>query len=183
MSRQCRSFAVVLVIAAGGCLLGPYPAAAQSTGTPKVRIGTYDARAVAVAYAHSELNNQQVKEKMQELKDAEAREDAKRVKELKAWGEAHQWLLHMQGFAGAPVEDILARKKDEVAAVAKAAGVEAIARKADYTAANVEVVDVTDELVKLFKPSEKALKTIAEVRKHPAMGMAELEQALKSGHP
>jgi hypothetical protein len=160
---------------------GP-PAGAQTKEGQKLRVGTYDARAVAVAFAHSEMNREQLKEKMQELKDAEAKQDTKRVKELKTWGESHQWLLHMQGFAGAPVEDILGKMKDKVASVATASRVDVVTRKFDYSASAVEVVDVTDEIVKLFKPDEKTLKTIRELRRRPAMDMADLEQALKEHH-
>jgi hypothetical protein len=169
-----------MTAAAGFCMAGS--TGAPATAPPKFRIGTYDARAVAVAYAHSERNQKAVKEKMQELKDAEAKGDAKRIKELKTWGESHQWLLHMQGFAGAPVEGILAAMKEQLAAAAKAAGVQAIARKADFADDQVEVVDVTDHLVKLFNPSEKTLKTIRELRQRPAMDMADLELALKEHH-
>jgi hypothetical protein len=160
-------------------MVGVRSTEAQPAQTTKFKIGTYDARAVAMAYAHSEANDKQLKEKMQELKDAEVKGDAKRVKELKAWGEAHQWLLHMQGFAGAPVEGILTKMKDQLAATAKAAGVHVIARKTDFTDDQVEVVDVTDQVVKLFNPSEKTLKMVRELRQRPAMDMAELEQALK----
>jgi hypothetical protein len=182
MKRRCWSLAAVLAVGAGVCSLALHAAGLRAEGPPKLRVGTYDARAVAVAYAHSEINDKRVKEKMRELKDAEAKEDAKGVKELKAWGESHQWLLHMQGFAGAPVENILAQMKDGVAAAAKSARVDVIARKVDYTNTGVEVVDVTDQVVKLFKPTEKTLKTIRELRNRPAMDMAELEQALKRGH-
>jgi len=182
MKKQCWSGVVVLAMAAAGCFLAVCSAGAQSNPAEKLRVCTYDARAVAVAYAGSEMNDKQLKEKMQELKDAEARKDAKRVKELKAWGESHQWLLHMQGFAGAPVEDILARVKDQVAAAAKSARVKVVARKVDYSDADVEVVDITDDIVKLFKPSEKTLKQIRQLRTQPAIDMADLEQALKNSH-
>jgi hypothetical protein len=182
MSRRCWSLTAVLVVAAGCWSLGLPPVGAQPGGNQKLRIGTYDARAVAMAYAHSEMNQKQLTEKMQELKDAEAKGDAKRIKELKAWGETHQWLLHMQGFAGAPVENILAKMKEQLALTAKAAGVHVIARKADFTDDQVEVVDVTDYVVKLFDPSEMTLKRIRELRRRPAMDMADLEQALKEHH-
>ena len=39
----------------------------------------------------------------------------------------------------------------------------------------VEVVDVTDALVKLFEPSAKTLATVAEVRKQAPVDLDELE--------
>jgi hypothetical protein len=180
MSRVCLFLTAVFTV---GLFLGGLPLArAQSGGTPKLRIGTYDARAVAVAYAASEMFQKQMREKRQELKDAEGKGDAKRTKKLKAWGESQQWLLHMQGFAGAPVESILVNLKEPLAVAAKAAGVQVVARQADFTDDRVEIVDVTDQVVKLFHPSEKTLKTIRELRQRPAMDMADLEQTLKE-HP
>ena len=49
--------------------------------------------------------------------------------------------------------------------VARDADVALIARACDYTAPGVQIVDVTDALVQLFRPSEKTLRTIAELRK------------------
>jgi hypothetical protein len=179
MSWHCYLFAAMLTGAVGLGVIGLESTGPQPAGPQKVRIGTYDARAVAVAYAASEINKKELDEKIKGLKEAEAKGDDKRVQELKAWGESHQWLLHMQGFAGAPVENILAKVKDQLAAIAKAAGVAVIARKADFAGDQVEVVDVTDHLVKLFNPSERTLKTIADLRGRPTMDMAELEQELK----
>jgi hypothetical protein len=84
--------------------------------------------------------------------------------------------MHRQGFAGAPVEDILDQVKDQLPSVAGKARVTVITRTADYVAAGTEVVDVTDELVMLFSPSEKTLKTIQELRKHPPMSMEEVDR-------
>jgi ribosomal protein L12E/L44/L45/RPP1/RPP2 len=178
-----RTYLVVAALAWAACSCGwrVQAVGAQEPPAPKLRVGTYDPRAVAVAYAASETFQKQLKQKMQELKEAEAKGDAKRARELKGWGESRQWLLHLQGFAGAPVDDILATVKDRLAAVAKAAGVAVITSKADYSGADVETVDITDQLVKLFNPSEKTLKTIRELRKQPPMEMAKVEEEFK-GH-
>ena len=138
----------------------------------KVRIGTYDPRAIAVAYAHSPLHQKLLASKMKEMKDAKAAGDQKKVAELEKWGESQQRLLHMQGFAGAPVNEILAEVKSQIADVAQKAHVDLIARQADWTSAGVEVFDVTDELVKLFNPNEKVWKTVRALRTQP---MAKLE--------
>lgn len=150
--------------------------AANQTADTKVRIGTYDARAIAVAYAGSALCGQQLKEKRKEQTDAEARGDKERVKELHAWGKAHQQRLHRQGFAGAPVDDILAQVKDRLPSAAEKARVAVITRTTDYVAAGAEVVDVTDELVNIFNPSEKTLKMIRELRKHPPLSVEEADK-------
>ncbi|MEI6632651.1 MAG: hypothetical protein WCP22_02400 [Chlamydiota bacterium] len=139
-----------------------------------LRLGVYDNRAIAVAYAHSKLNP--VSEKVKEQKKAREEGDTKRVKELDAWGEKHQRELHRQGFGRVPVNDILAQVRDKLPEIARKARVDAIAWQCDYAGQNVEVVDITRELVLLFDPSEKTLKAVEEVKKHAPLDLDEIEQ-------
>ena len=118
----------------------------------KVRVGTYDNRAIAVAYAPSKYNP--VAEKMKERKQAEQAGDKERIAELDAWGEKHQREVHRMGFGRVPVDRLLAHVADRIPDVAREAGVDVIAWQCDYAAPGIEVVDVTDELVSLFDPSE-----------------------------
>lgn len=169
-----------LVMSALVGICGAVCLAAVATGPThsaeaKMRIGTYDARAIAVAYSPSEFNERELGAKMKELKAAEQRGDRKRVAELKAWGKAHQRRIHRQCFAGAAVDNLLVHVKDGLAQVAEAKRVAAITRNTDYVSSAVELVDVTDDIVKLFKPSDKTLRTISELRKHAAIGEEELE--------
>ena len=140
----------VVVLAAGQTGGGP------AAGAGKVRIGVYDNRAIAVAYAASEFNP--VKEKMTEMEAAKKAGDEKKMAELREWGREHQQMLHFQGFSRVPVEDLLEPVKGKVAKVAEDMKLAAITAECTYTAANVEVVDVTDELVELYQPSERTRK-------------------------
>jgi hypothetical protein len=162
-SLTCLIAGVLLATAAG---VLAQTAATQPAEKNAMRIGTYDARAVAIAYAQSDAFNRKISAMRDELKQAEAAKDAKRAAELKSQGQAQQALLHLQGFGNAPVDDILAGIRDQLPGIASAAGVDLIVRDVDYAADGVVKIDVTDALVKPFKPSEKALKTIAELRKH-----------------
>jgi hypothetical protein len=49
-----------------------------------------------------------------------------------------------------------------------------IVARVDYLKPNVEIVDVTDAIVALFKPDEKTMKTIADLRKHEPVAMLEI---------
>ncbi len=142
-------------------------------GSADVRIGVYDSRAIAVAYAASSFNP--VGDRMREYEDARAAGDDRRVRELEAWGERHQRQLHRQGFATVPVTDLLGHVKKQLPEVARAADVVAIARACDYIAPDVEAVDVTDALVQLYNPSAKTLKTIAQLRKQSPVSLDELD--------
>ena len=140
----------------------------------KLRVGVYDNRAIAVAYGPSKFNP--VGEKMKEYKEAKATGDTKRAKEFEAWGEKHQRKLHRQGFGQVPVDDILAHVKDKFPEVARKTDVDVIVRQCDYVGPNVEDVDITKELVLLFEPSEKTLRTVEGLKKHAPVDLDEIEQ-------
>lgn len=170
-----------LLVAAGvaGLFLAG-PAGGQesaATGAPKLRVGVYDSRAIAVAYAPSGYSP--IKDKMAELKEAEARGDAERVKQLKAWGELHQKQLHWQGFGRYPVDDLLKHIEGELPRIAREAGVDVITASLDYLGPNVEVIDVTEKLVAPFQPGERTMKWIRELKAKPPASFQELD-AMKS---
>jgi hypothetical protein len=73
------------------------------------------------------------------------------------------------------VNDILALVREKLPGVANKAGLEAIAMQCDFALPGVETVDVTDELVLMFDPSEKTLATVKELRKNAPIDLDELE--------
>ena len=162
----CLSASVLLTQA-------PAAAAAPAPGG-KVHIGTYDSRAIAVAYAPSRFNP--VKEKMAEFEKAKAAGDAAKMKELQTWGEQFQRQLHFQGFGRVPVDDLLAPVKEHVARLGRERGLAAITMSCEFTGPDVELVDVTDDLVKLFEPSEKTLDMVRQVRKVPPTPLPQLDK-------
>lgn len=150
-----QRFILLLVTAAS---LVALTLASRPEAPPKARLGTYDSRAVAIAYAPSRHNP--VAEKLREHEAAKAKGDTQRVQELEAWGAAHQRQLHRQGFARVPVDDLLAHVADRLPDVAKAAGVDAIVFGCNQHRADVELVDVTLAIVALYEPSEKTLEYV-----------------------
>lgn len=155
-------------LALGALALTP---AAEDT-PPKARIGTYDSRAIAIAYAPSKHNP--VAERMKEHTAAKAAGDTQRVQELEAWGKAHQRQLHRQGFARVPVDDLLASVADKLPDVARKAGVDAIAFSVEHHGADVEVVDVTMEVVALFEPNERTLGFVRSAMQAKPVSLDEL---------
>ena len=148
----------------------------KKTEKTKVRVGIFDSRAVAVAYAHSEWNG--IDAKMAEMEKAKAAGDTKKIKELEAWGPAQQAKLHKQGFGTAPVQDLLKHIKGDIPKIAKEAGVDIIISKWDvvYQNPSIELVDITNEIVKPFNPSEKTLKSIRSNQTHPPVAEEVLEK-------
>ena len=141
-------------------------AANQASSNPTAtRIGVYDSRAIAVAYA----NSPQLKTKLNDLErqrdQASNAGDTKRVALLNAQGEAMQRRLHLQSFSNAPVDDLMATVQDRIAEVARSSKVVAVVASIDYRDASIEAVDITDDLVSLFAPNEQTLRMIADLRK------------------
>jgi len=164
----------VFILIAVFLLFVVFAGSGQNQEAPrKVRVGVYDNRAIAVAYAPSKYNP--TGKKMEEYKKAKAAGDAKLVKELETWGPKQQRQLHRQGFGRVPVDDLLAHVKDQLPEVARKKGIDLIAWQCDYSGLNVEVVDITNELVSLFEPSEKTLRIVEELKKHDPIDLDEIE--------
>ena len=132
---------------------------------PKVVLGTFDSRAIAVAYVSSDAFSERLHELRATLELAREAGDAERVAELEALGPAMQRQIHQQGFGTAAVDDILARIEDRIPGIAKAAGVDVIVSKWNLVYRNpaARSVDVTYQLIAPFAPDEATLKTIKEL--------------------
>jgi len=130
----------------------------------RVRLGTYDSRAIAIAFVRSDLSGDIMKELLAQREAAQKQGDRKRVQALNEQGESMQLRRHLQGFSNAPVDDILSLVEDELALVAEREQVVAIVAAADYHGPEVVLVDVTEALVALFKPDAATLQGIKELR-------------------
>jgi len=154
------------------------PSKGHSIDVEKVRVGTFDSRAIAVAYVRSDTFNSYLKGLQAELEQAKAANDEKRVKELEAQGPEMQKLIHKQGFSIWPVNDILEHIKGKYPEIAEQADVDVIICKWDivYQRSDAETVDVTKQMVKQFDPDEATLKVIEELLKKPPVPLEDLEK-------
>jgi hypothetical protein len=150
----------------------------KKASAAKVRVGTFDSRAVAIAYARSEPYVRYINGLKAEYEKAKVAGDEKRVKELEAEGEAQQELLHKQGFSTWPVDNILEQVKGKIPEIAKRADVEVIVSKWNivYRRSGVEFVDVTDLMVQPFDPSDETLKIVKEIVKQAPEPLEELKK-------
>jgi hypothetical protein len=184
-----RLLAIAVVIGTvlgllGLSAMGTEPAAREAAGqsVKPMRVGTFDSRAVALAYYRKFYRSPEfaarLKKLQQERDVAKAAGDAEAVKRLEAEGRGMQDQSHAQVFGSAPIDDILAKVKDELPKIAKQAGVDLIVSKwsLTYRAADAEFVDVTELLAKLFQPDEATWKMLHELPKHPPLSAAELKQ-------
>jgi hypothetical protein len=163
---RSRRVAAVLILVALILACGAGLAVAKKAAGPALKIGVYDSRVVAVAYARSEPFKQHVAQMRKDLEEAKAKNDTERIKALEAEGPAMQVRLHQQGFSTAGVSNILAKVADSIPGIAREAGVVLVVSKWEmpYRDPSVEIVDVSLPIAKLFNPDEQTLKIIAGMK-------------------
>jgi len=192
MARFRMVFALIYVLTGlAGCTTVGAEQPEEKTPGSKVRVGTFDSRALAVAYYRSDAFRRHMEGLKAEYEKAKAAGDEKRVKELEAESSSPTWpdsgwppspaqqeLIHKQGFSTWPVDNILEQIKGKIPEIAKQAGVDVIVSKWDivYQRSGVEFIDVTDLMVKPFDPNEQTLKIVKELKKQYPVPLEELKK-------
>ncbi len=178
MEKRNVVIGVVCVVVLSACGLFAAGKPVKKVTGSGLRVGVFDSRAVAGAFARGLLNEKILQKKMAEHKKAKNAGDTEKVKELEAWGQARQERIHKQGFGTASVKDLLEYVKGDIPKVAKEAGVDIIVSKWDlvYQKKGVELVDVTDLIIRGYEPNEKTLNIIKELRKHKPSSDEEIEK-------
>jgi hypothetical protein len=182
MKRMTMVLGLALLLGSVGFQVAGADPTDREGDTAAVRVGTFDSRAVALAYYRSDANMNYVKELKAEHKAALAAGNEERAEELSAEGENAQHLAHKQGFGTWPVNDILARIEEEIPGIAAEAGVDVIVSKWDivHVGPEVEFVDVTLLMVQPFNPDKATLKLVRE--ELPKVDPVPLEELEKHDH-
>ena len=177
-----RLIATLTAVSALIGAIGPHQASlAQETGSAaKARVGIYDSRAVAVAFAGSAAFNRWMGDLKAEHGKAKASGDQERAAELEAEGAARQRLLHMQAFSTGQVTNLLDQVKDKLPAIHEKAGVSVLVSKWDKDGLarykDAELVDVTMALVDAFSPSERQRKSAIAIQEHKPISLDQAER-------
>jgi hypothetical protein len=157
--------------------------AGQAEETPAetvTRIGVYDSRSIAIAYAGTEIFSNKLQDLRKRHDEAKAAGDEELTAELAGKGHAMQELMHRQGFSTAPVDDILEHIKDKIPGIMESHGVNTIVSKWDEEALacheSAEQVDLTMELVMALNPNEVQAKHAREIMKTTPVPLEELEK-------
>jgi len=150
-------------------LVAPQTSQAQEKAQKtKERIGVYDSRAVAVAFAGSAEQQKQLQELKAAHRKAKEVGDFEKVAQLEADGKALQQKAYQQAFSTAPVDDLLAHIANSLPEIQKAADVTTLISKWDEAKlkkhAGAETVEVTMELVDAFQPSERQRQSALEIQ-------------------
>jgi hypothetical protein len=142
------------------------PATAEKVAKSPMKIGVYDSRGIAIAYARSPEFGESMTRLRADYEQAKAKGDSAQVKKLGQEGQWMQVRLHQRGFSTAGVGDLLAKVADGLPGIAREAGVVLIVSKWEmpYVDPSVQVVDVTLPIARLFKPDEQTLKILGELK-------------------
>jgi len=158
-----------------GCVGEPMRLTAKTT----YRIGVYDSRAIAAAFAGSEHFKRWMSGLHAKYKKAKFAGDQKRVVELEAEGSARQRQLHKQGFGTAPVDNILKQIEDRLPSIKQKANVRSLVSKWDEETLakhpSADRVDVTMELIDALNPNARQRKSAIEIQKHKPIPMEQAE--------
>lgn len=145
-------------------------------------IGVYDSRAIAVAFVSSTETNDYLSGQMKDLdsmlKRAEARGDHTLAASLRQLGPDMQKRLHQQGFAAAPIDDIMAHVEQHLPQIAKEAGVDFIVSKweLDYQSSLAKPVDLTEAIAKHFDPSAATMRAMRELMAQEPVALEDLKE-------
>jgi hypothetical protein len=152
----------------------------ETVGKKQIRVGTFDSRAIAVAAVNSKAHQDALAKVMAEHERAKAANDTNQIAAIRARMNTKQRRQHEQGFSTASVVSLLESVRSKLPDVAQAANVDLIASKWEvaFASDNVETIDVTDQIVKLFTPSERSLRWIQEVRKRQPIPIDDLPEDL-----
>lgn len=167
--------------ALAACLALGFVSASQEetvdSAAPRIVLGTFDSRALVVAYAHSDRFAESTKELHAAHRQAKETGDAEAIAALEERGQSLQALMHRQTFCAAPIPKILELLEDELPAVAKQAGVDVIVSRWNVTYRNetARSIDVTDLLVEPFDPDERVLKIVEDLKDQAPLPLEALE--------
>jgi hypothetical protein len=178
MKKTPIQIGVVVVIVATVSIFSHTRAA--ETKAAAERIGIYDSRVVAYARFWTEAHQRELNEKAKASKDAKAAGQTVRYEELSAALKKEQERIHRQVFSTAPIDDVLAEIKDQLPEIQKEAGVSKLVSKWDEATLKqhrkAERVDVTDLLVREFRPGEKQLKVMADLKRKKPVPLDKIDK-------
>jgi hypothetical protein len=156
-------------------LLIPFIVYSQET-IKKFRIGTFDSRCVAIAYAKSDFLKNKDSDLRKEQAKAKAEGNETRVNELDKIGQHLQFILEQQVFSTGSVNNIIEKIKDKIPAIAEKNNVKLILSKWElfYHDESLEIVDITDQIVNLFNLDEQSRNSVEGIKKMEPIPMEQI---------
>jgi hypothetical protein len=159
-------FSMILIILMIVILISPELMYSQN----KFRVGTYDSRAVVIAYfnsAHSQSTMKTMQELNAKMQKAKKENDSVMIKKLNFEGPTRQAILHEKGFGTGSVRYELLEIKDKIDSLAKAEKIDLVVSKweLNYSDTNCEIIDLTEKIASLFMPNERFKNMVQDIIK------------------
>ena len=180
-SNITKSCVLAMLLATAACnktTVSSGPADANEPASVE-RVGTYDSRAVALAYGRSKRADCMLA-KVDAIKKAHDKAqkegDTDRMKALTTEATSLQKEIHLQVFSGAPIDDILALIQKDLPAIAKKAKVDLIVHEVQKSRPGVEIVDVTLQMCAPFTPDAETTRMIRELMKQAPVPASALRE-------
>jgi hypothetical protein len=153
------------------------PDAAAQEAQDALKIGTFDSRAVALAYYRTPGVLDEMVGGMREAREeALAAGDTIKAEELDLKGPSLQHLMHQQVFSTGSICNLFPEFEGKLERIAVETGVLAIVSKWElpYSAPDLEIVDVTDEVVALFEVDEQVAAMLVQMREQDPVPLEEM---------
>jgi hypothetical protein len=171
--KQYLVAAIVVTIIFAGSVINP---AISQKDPLKVKIGTYDSRVITLSYSRSAFFKQYLGKLNTVADSAKKVNDTVKYREANVQMMSYQHLLHLRVFGTGSVGSVMDLVADQLPGLAKKAGVSMILSKweINYQQADVEIVDLTDEIAQLFKPAENIKKITGDITKQTPIPLEDL---------
>ncbi len=139
----------------------------ESAAQSKLRVGVYDSRAIAIACFNSNTYKDPMVELRNKMKNARDANDAKAIADIEREAVLRQGMGHEKGFGTGSVMTEIEIIKKELNELAKKEKLDLVLSKWElaFTGDNVLIIDITDKIARLFKPNEKVLGWLEELKK------------------
>lgn len=131
-----------------------------------VRVGTFDSRAIAIAYGRSAEFAKELQQLRTDHQKAKEEKNDRLTAELENRGQMQQKLMHLQAFSHGSVSEILAKHSDLLAAVAKEQNVALIVPQSEiaFQGRAVQIVDVTEALATRLNSEPRIAQMLKEIK-------------------
>jgi Skp family chaperone for outer membrane proteins len=131
----------------------------------KIRIGIYDSRAVYVGLFQGGEFQPTMKALRDDFNQAKEKGDTIKLKKLEEKGQLMQRIAHDKGFGRGSIADILEKKNLDFKSIAEKEKLSVILSKweVNFSSPDVELVDITMQLLDLIKANDNVKKMAKEM--------------------
>ncbi len=150
---------------------------------PQQRIGIYDSRCVAVAFAGNPEHEARTAQELAALEAAKEEGDPEKIAAADkiVWDSRKR--LHRQGFGTAPVDDIFAFYPEQLEAIKHKHNLVALVCQWDKqtlkTYRNAEQFDITVDLIDMLNPNARQRRSALSMRDHKPLTDKQVERMIQ----